>query len=129
MFPFAFSPLAVVLSQLLLSLAWILPLLVVAVSGLWLLRRAPPGKLRQRTLMAVWILIAGQVLQLLKTLLVALYLLYLPGQGTGEGFRNISPVMNFGVLLLQALSYWLLLRIAVQAVRRRHEEKPQGSCS
>jgi len=113
----------ILLPYLLLSIAWKLPFLLVVAIGLWRLRHAPHTMMRQRAVMALWILLGAHILHWVLNIGLPTFLGYnlvndiLFQDRNGILFSWIQ-YLNFGVVMLQALSYWLLLRIAVQAVRK-----------
>jgi len=114
----------ILLPYLLLSIAWKLPfLLVVAIVGLWRLRHAPHTMMRQRAVMALWILLGAHILHWVlhkgPTFFGHDLVNHLLFQDRKHGILDsLIQCLDFGIIMLQALSYWLLLRIVVQAVRK-----------
>jgi len=87
--------------------------LLICVAGLIQLCRVPPGKLRKRAGIALWILLCSHVLQWVANTLLLYY------------FLHDSPIpygshllVNFGFDLLQIYACWQLVRVAVQALRK-----------
>jgi len=112
--------------DVLISLGWKLPMLLVFGAGLWHLRHAPPHPLRRKAAWAMWIVLVGIVLQwglqqLARPLAQWLVSGELPiVQSFGyEIAARISWTVSFGCVLVQTLGYALLLQVLLLALRSR----------
>jgi len=116
--------------DILLSLGWKLPMLLVFAAGLWHLRHTPPHPLRRQASRAMWIVLAGIVLQwalqqLAQPLTRWLFSDELPMvQLIGQyGMVFLFQSITFGCLLIQVLGYALLLRVLIRALRSREQTR------
>jgi len=113
--------------NVLISLGWKLPMLLVFGVGLWHLRRAPPHPLRRKAAWAMWIVLVGIVLQWglqqlarpLAQWLISGELPLVQSIGQYEIAARISQSVSFGCILIQALGYALLLQVLLLALRSR----------
>jgi len=117
---------AFILPSLVFSMFGKFLFLLVCVAGLIQLCRVPPGRLRKRAGIALWILLCSHVLQWIANT----PLLYIFLHDSSIPYRqepwNVSYLLvNFGIDLLQVYACWLLVRVAVQALRKLPKKKTQ----
>jgi len=113
--------------DVLISLGWKLPMLLVFGAGLWHLRHVPPHPLRSKAAWAMWIVLVGVMLQWglqqlarpLAKWLVSGELAIVQFIGHYEIAARISQAVSFGCILIQALGYALLLQVLLLALRSR----------
>jgi len=122
----SFYDLLMDLWDVLISLGWKLPILLVFGAGLWHLRHAPPHPLRRRAAWAMWIVLVGVMLQWgLQQLALPLAQWLVSGELTivqSFGYviaARISWTASFGCVLVQTLGYALLLQVLIRALRSR----------
>jgi len=93
--------------------------LLICVAGLIQLYRVPPGKLRKRAGIALWILLCSHALQWVANTLLLYYFLHdSPIPYRPEPWNGSYLLVNFGIDLLQIYACWQLVRVAVQALRK-----------
>jgi len=110
---------AILLKGLLVALAWVwvLPPLLVSAAGLVLLRRLRSDPLHRTAAWGLWIVLGGGVLYWVwNSLLPLLFLNDIPYQHH-DTLITVAQAVNFGIVVLKAAGYGLLVRAVVLVLR------------
>jgi len=108
---------AILIKGLLFSIVWVLPPMLVSATGLLLLRRLRPDALQRMAAWGLWIVLGGDVLYWLwNSLLPLLFLNNIPYQHH-DTLLTVVRAVNFGIVVLKATGYGLLVRAEVLALR------------
>jgi len=106
----------ILLKGLLLSIVWELPPLLVSATGLVLLRRLRSDPLHRTVAWGLWIVLGSGILNWVwNTLLPLLFLNDIPYE-YHDTLLTVVRAVNFGIVVLKAAGYGLLVRAVVLAL-------------
>jgi len=108
---------AILLKGLLFSIVWELPPLLVSATGLVLLRRLRPDALHRMTAWGLWIVLGGGVLNWVWNSLLPLLFLNEIAYQYHDTLLTVVRAVNFGIVVLKAAGYGLLVRGVVLVLR------------